>query len=109
MNKEPKKIRVCNSRACTVFGAERLMDKLQEETGLKPGEKNKEYDIDYCGCLGWCSNSPSIQVDDEKILFEVEEDVMMKRIESGENDPSSIVQGKFTEAQEIKDDFLGDI
>ncbi len=80
-----KKIRVCNSRSCTAFGANRVMEQVEKDTGVSAGTANNDYDVDYCGCLGWCSNSPNVQVDDERILFDVAPEDAMRRINSEEN------------------------
>lgn len=100
-----KKIRVCNSRSCSAFGARRVMDGLEEQTGVHAGEHNDRYDLDYCGCLGWCSNSPNVEVDDERILFEVEPSTILARIEKGENDEEHYMKSPIL----IDDAFLEDL
>lgn len=100
-----KKIRVCNSRACSSFGAKRIMNTLTRQTRLMPGEKNEQYDLDYCGCLGWCSNAPNIEVDDHRILFDVEADEALEKANSDRTDadPSD---GKDNSGGEIDVDKL---
>lgn len=105
MKQSPKKIRVCNSRSCTVFGSERIMQAVSKATLLTPGEKNDQYDVDYCGCIGWCSNSPNVEVDDQRILFDCEADNVMERINSDENNEDEYTLPNI----QVKDDFLGDI
>ena len=83
-----KKVRVCCSKSCDSFGAKRIMEKISKETGLKPGEKNDSIDLDFCGCLGYCSKSPNIEIDETNIVFSAEEESVMKEIESGGEDMS---------------------
>lgn len=81
-----KKIRVCCSRSCTAFGAKDIMKKIWEETGLKPGEKHANMDIDYCGCLGYCARSPNVMIDDKNIVFSAMPETVMKEIAEGGED-----------------------
>ena len=105
MSEEFKKIRVCDSRSCTVFGAHSVMKALMCETGLQPGEKNEKYDIDWCGCFGWCSNSPNVGIDDKKIIMEADPKTIMQKIEKNEGED---VTGEIIDILKI-DNFLGDL
>lgn len=100
-----KKIRVCNSRSCTAFGAKRIMHAIERATGLHAGERNEQYDIDYCGCLGWCSNSPNVEVNDHRMIMDADPDTIMQNIrrENGTPTPPRDIHIPLT------DDFLGDI
>lgn len=98
-------IRVCNSRSCSAFGANSIMKAVSDATGLQPGEKNAEDDLDWTGCLGWCSNSPNVEVDGKRIIMDSTPDTIMQRIKSGEG---------FKTDGEIRDldfdnNFLGDL
>ncbi len=101
-----KKIRVCNSGACTSFGADDIMQTITESTALEPGQKNDVYDVDYCGCLGWCSNSPNVEVDDTRIIMDSEPNTIMHNIDSGKG---KNVTSETITIVPITDDFLGDI
>lgn len=83
------KIRVCNGRSCSCFGSESAMRAVNDFTGLRPGESNKEYDVDYTECLGWCSNAPNVEVDDSRVLFDVDPGTIMERIQKGEGTNSA--------------------
>lgn len=100
-----KKIRVCNSKACTTFGAASIMEAVERGTGVKAGESNLLYDVDYCGCVGWCSNAPNVEVDDELIIMDSDPQTIMSKIERGDGKLS------IEEPLDIKveDNFLGDI
>jgi NADH:ubiquinone oxidoreductase subunit E len=105
MEKNPKQIRVCDSRSCTVFGAHSVMKAITDETGLKPGEKNENYDVDWCGCLGWCSNSPNVEVDEKRIIMEADGKTIMKKIKNGEGED---ITGEIIDILKV-DNFLGDL
>jgi len=100
-----KKIRVCNSRACSSFGAKKIMSTIEEAIGLSAGQKDEKNDLDYCGCVGWCSNSPNIEVDDSRIIMDCDPKTVVSKINGNEGKVSS---DEIIEIS-IKDDFLGDI
>lgn len=100
-----QKISVCNSRACSSFGAKRVMEAIKEETGLEEGEQNEEYNLDYCGCLGWCSNSPNVLVGEDLMFHDANPDTIMKKIKAGEG----TVVTKDQIDVVLEDGFLGDI
>ncbi len=83
-----KKVRVCGSGSCSAFGAERVMEAIHKGAGLRPGEKNDKIDLDWCGCLGYCSKSPNVEVDDNSIVFSSKPKTIMSEIESGGEDVS---------------------
>ncbi len=39
------------------------MEKLSSFFGLNAGEKDDRIDLDYCRCLGFCSEAPNVAVD----------------------------------------------
>lgn len=80
---EKKQVCVCSGRSCKAFGAERLMKKISEETGLQPGEENDTMGLDYCGCIGYCQTSPNILINDDHYIFEAEEETVIEHINSG--------------------------
>lgn len=83
-----KCVRVCASKACTTFGSHRVMEKITEETGLKPGDSNDTIDLDWCGCLGYCSQSPNIEIDETNIIFSTSSETVMQDIDDGGEDMS---------------------
>jgi NADH-quinone oxidoreductase subunit E len=60
-------VSVCMGTACHVRGAPRLLDKVSEVVGLKPGETSKDmkYSLNTLNCLGCCALGPVLQIDDE--------------------------------------------
>lgn len=83
------------------------MAKIAEQTGLKAGQKNADVDLDYCECLGWCSNSPNVEVDDSRVLFEADPKTIMDRINKGEGADNT---GRVINIDEIfNNDIVGDL
>lgn len=84
------------------------MRTISEETGVQPGEKTNTIDLDYCDCLGWCSNAPNIEVDDSRILFDADPNSVMDRIA---NKASGVPNtGQVIDVDDIlNDDILGDL
>jgi NADH:ubiquinone oxidoreductase subunit E len=59
------------------------MRSVSEQTGLEPGHSNKQYDLDWRECTGWCSNAPNVEVDDSRILFDADPGSILDRIDRG--------------------------
>ena len=53
-------IHVCTGTACHVRGAPRLLDSIQDVTGIRPGETDSEYrfSLETVGCVGCCALGP---------------------------------------------------
>ena len=58
---------VCVGTACHVRGAQRVLTRLEESLGIKPGETTSDwnYSLDTVHCLGACALGPIIVVDGE--------------------------------------------
>lgn len=58
-------INVCTGTACYVRGAERLLNELDRQLGLKPGEttKDNQFTLDALRCVGACGLAPVMIVD----------------------------------------------
>ena len=58
-------VHVCMGTACHVRGAGRVLDKVQELLGLKPGETDLEckFSLETVNCLGCCALGPVMEVD----------------------------------------------
>lgn len=58
-------IQECDGTACHVRGAARIIDAVQKELGIKPGETTPDYRITYevVYCLGSCGLAPVAVVD----------------------------------------------
>lgn len=58
-------IQVCTGTSCHVRGAQRLLNKVQELTGIRPGETDPDstFSLETGNCLGCCSLGPELVVD----------------------------------------------
>lgn len=62
-------INVCMGTACHVRGAPRVLDVVQNLTGIRPGETDGDmkFSLDTVNCLGCCALGPVIEVDHEQL------------------------------------------
>ncbi len=60
-------IRVCLGTACYVKGSKQILERLEQELGLKVGEitKDRKFSLEAVRCLGCCSLAPAMVIDDE--------------------------------------------
>jgi NADH-quinone oxidoreductase subunit E len=60
-------VHVCTGTACHVRGAQRILDTVQDATGIKPGETDTDlkFSVETVGCLGCCALGPVMVVDGE--------------------------------------------
>ncbi len=60
-------IRVCRNLSCHLEGSEAIANKLKEILGVDFGETTKdgEFTLEESSCLGMCSVSPAMMIDDE--------------------------------------------
>ncbi len=58
-------IHVCVGTACHVRGAARLLDTVEDLTGIKPGETDLElkFSLETVNCLGCCALGPVLEID----------------------------------------------
>ena len=58
-------IHVCMGTACHVRGAGRVLDTVQDLTGIKPGETDLDmkFSLETVNCLGCCALGPVLEVD----------------------------------------------
>ena len=58
-------INICMGTACHVRGAPRVLDTLQDLTGIKPGETDSElkFSLETVNCLGCCALGPVVEID----------------------------------------------
>jgi len=59
------KVHICMGTACHVRGASRILDTVEENTGIKPGETDLElkFSLETVNCLGCCALGPVMEVD----------------------------------------------
>jgi NADH-quinone oxidoreductase subunit E len=60
-------IHVCTGTACHVRGAPRLLDSIQDLTGIRPGETDMDlkFSLETVSCVGCCALGPVMVVDGE--------------------------------------------
>ncbi len=65
-------INVCMGTACHVRGAVRILEAIERETGIKPGETSDDlrFSLDTVNCVGACALGP-IVIADEKYSGEM--------------------------------------
>ncbi|MBW6487278.1 MAG: NAD(P)H-dependent oxidoreductase subunit E [Syntrophobacterales bacterium] len=58
-------IHVCMGTACHVRGAMRVLDSVQDRTGIKPGETDEDlkFSLETVNCLGCCALGPVVEID----------------------------------------------
>lgn len=58
------RVHICVGTACHVRGATRVLDKVQDLTGIKPGETDTElkFSLDTVNCLGCCALGPVMEI-----------------------------------------------
>jgi NADH-quinone oxidoreductase subunit E len=58
-------IHICMGTACHVRGASRVLDTVQDATGIRPGETDLDlkFSLETVNCLGCCALGPVMEVD----------------------------------------------
>ncbi len=58
-------IKICNGTSCFLNGSQGIISKLEEVTGIKPGQTTRDGNFSYeiVSCMGGCNNGPVIYVD----------------------------------------------
>ncbi len=59
-------IEVCRNVSCSMRGAERLLEHLENKLGVAPGETTTDgrFTLSTCECLGSCGTAPVVVVND---------------------------------------------
>lgn len=60
-------IKVCRNIACSLMGAERIIDHISAKLGIKPGETTPDgrFTLLLVECLASCGTAPAMQIDDD--------------------------------------------
>jgi len=58
-------VHVCVGTACHVRGAGRVLEKVEDVTGIKPGETDLDlkFSLETVNCLGCCALGPVMEID----------------------------------------------
>jgi len=59
-------IRICRGTACHVRGAERILEAMERELGIKEGETTNdlEYSLETVACIGACALAPTLVINE---------------------------------------------
>lgn len=60
-------VKVCLGTACHVQGGARILESVERELGIKPGEitPDHEFDLERVACIGCCALAPVVVVDNK--------------------------------------------
>jgi len=83
-------VKVCRGTACHVKGGERILEGVQRELGIQPGQTTDdlEYSLEVVACIGACALAPTIMIDDEvqrKVTPKKVAELFSNRSKGGEN------------------------
>jgi NADH-quinone oxidoreductase subunit E len=58
-------VHICMGTACHIRGATRVLDTVQDLTGIKPGETDLDlkFSLETVNCLGCCALGPVMEID----------------------------------------------
>jgi NADH-quinone oxidoreductase subunit E len=59
--------KVCLGTACHVRGSSRILELLEQEIGVKPGETSQDgkFSVEEVRCFGSCALAPVMVIDDQ--------------------------------------------
>ncbi len=84
--------------ACHVRGAQRLVDQVAMELGIKPGEttKDRNFTLGTVNCLGVCASGPILAVDGEYFsnMSPIKVEGVLKKFQPGQPDQKEASNGK---------------
>ncbi len=65
--KGENRISVCLGTACYVKGADKVLEEIEKQLGIKAGEctPDRKFSIDTCRCVGACGLAPVIMINDK--------------------------------------------
>lgn len=77
------KVHICMGTACHVRGAKRILDTVQDLTGIKSGETDLDlkFSLETVNCIGCCALGPVMEIDGKihgKLSTADTEDVLKK-------------------------------
>jgi NADH-quinone oxidoreductase subunit E len=57
-------VHICMGTACHVKGSDRILEKVQDQTGIKPGETDLDlkFSLETVNCLGCCALGPVMEI-----------------------------------------------
>jgi NADH-quinone oxidoreductase subunit E len=75
-------LKVCVGTTCHIRGAKTILDDIQRELHIAPGETTEDlaYSMETVGCVGACALSPVVMADD-RYLTNVQPGTILRRLE----------------------------
>jgi len=77
-------VQVCRNIACSLLGAEHLIEHVSGKLGVKPGETTPDgkFTLSLAECLGSCGTAPVMQVNDDyyENLTEASIDAILEKL-----------------------------
>ena len=60
-------VSICLGTACYVKGSQAILEKVEQELGIKSGEctKDQKFSINACRCVGACGLAPVIMINED--------------------------------------------
>jgi NADH-quinone oxidoreductase subunit E len=91
-------IHVCLGTACHVRGAQRLVDQVTMELGIKAGEttKDRNFTLGTVNCLGVCASGPILAIDGEYFgnMSPIKVEGVLKKFRPEQSDQKEASNGK---------------
>jgi NADH-quinone oxidoreductase subunit E len=83
-------VKVCRGTACHVKGGERILESVQRELGIQPGQTTDDVEssLEVVACIGACALAPTIMIDNEvqrKMTPKKVAELFSNRRKGGEN------------------------
>ena len=89
---------VCLGTACHVRGAQRIVDQIALQTGIRPGEttKDRNFSFETVNCLGVCASGPIVAVDGEYFsnMSPIKVEGVLKKFQPDPSDEKEASNGK---------------
>lgn len=98
-------VRVCNEGPCAQKGAGGIMKKIEQMLGMVFGEKNDQYDLGTCACLGSCEFGPNLLVNNELIL-RAGTDTVMEEIKKATEAVALTPEEKMANLNKVLEDLI---
>ncbi len=85
-----KIVRVCRGTACHIRGAPRILNEVEKQLGIKPGETTDdlEYTLETVACIGACALAPTMVIEKDvqrKMTPKKVAELFSNRSKAGEN------------------------
>jgi len=91
-------IHVCLGTACHVRGAQRIVDQVTLELGIRTGEttKDRNFTLGTVNCLGVCASGPIMAIDGEYFgnMSSIKVEGVLKKFRSDRSDKKEASNGK---------------